>query len=55
MSLNIEKEEKRIFKNTTIRLPIDVIDKINNIANEKNISCNKVMLYLIEYALNDVK
>ena len=55
MSLNIEKEEKRIFKNTTVRLPVDVIDKINNIASDKNISFNKVMLYLVEYALKDVE
>ncbi len=55
MSLNIEREEKRIYKNTTVRLPIDVIDKVNKVASDKNISFNKVMLYLVEYALKDVE
>lgn len=54
MSLHIEKEEKRLYKNTTVRLPIDVIEKVQSIASEKNISFNKVIQYLVEYSLKDV-
>lgn len=55
MSLHIEKQEKRIFKNTTVRLPVDVIEKVNALAGEKNLTFNKIMLYLVEYALKDVQ
>ena len=50
MALNIQKEEKRIFHNKTVRLPEDVIAQVDKIASNKNISFNKVILYLVEYA-----
>lgn len=55
MALNIEKEEKQIFKNKTIRLPEDIIEQLEKIASEKNISFNKVVLKIIEYGINDVQ
>lgn len=55
MSLKFEREEKRIFHNKTIRLPEDVITKIDKIVQDKNISFNKVVLQLVEYALKDVE
>lgn len=55
MALNIEKEEKRIFHNKTIRLPEDIIAKLEKIASEKNISFNKVILKIIEYGIDDVQ
>ena len=55
MSLNIPKEEKRIFHNKTIRLPEEVIAQVDKIASDKNISFNKVILQLVEYALKDVE
>ena len=55
MALNIEKEEKRIFYNKTVRLPEDIIQKIDKIASEKNISFNKVVLKIIEYGIDDVQ
>ena len=55
MGLNIEKEEKRIFHNKTVRLPEEVITKIENIASEKKISFNKVVLYLVEYSLKEIE
>ena len=55
MSLKFEREEKRIFHNKTIRLPEDVIQKIEKIVQDKNISFNKVVLQLVEYALKDVE
>ena len=53
--IKFEREEKRIFHNKTIRLPEDVIEKIDTIVQDKNISFNKVVLQLIEYALKDVE
>lgn len=55
MALNIEKEEKRIFYNKTIRLPEDIIEKLEKIASDKNISFNKVILKIIEYGIDDVQ
>lgn len=55
MALNIKKEEKRIFHNKTVRLPEEVIAQVDKIASNKNISFNKVILYLVEYALKDVE
>lgn len=55
MSLNIPKEEKRIFHNKTIRLLEDVIAEVEKICSDKNISFNKVILQLVEYALKDVE
>lgn len=55
MALNIEREEKRLFKNKTVRLPEDVIEKLEKIASEKNISFNKVILKIIEYGIDDVQ
>lgn len=55
MSLNIPKEEKRISYNKTVRLPDEVIKQIEKIASDRNISFNKVVLQLIEYALKDVE
>lgn len=55
MGLNIPKEEKRISYNKTVRLPDEVIKQIEKIASDKNISFNKVVLQLIEYALKDVE
>lgn len=55
MALNIEREEKRLFQNKTVRLPEDVIEKIEKIASEKNISFSKVILKIIEYGIDDVQ
>lgn len=55
MPLNIEREEKHIFHNKTIRMSEEIIEQIDKLASEKNLSFNKVVIYLIEYALKDVK
>lgn len=55
MGLKIEKEEKRIFHNKTVRLPEDVLEKLNKIAFEKNLTFNKVVLQLIEYSLDNIE
>lgn len=55
MALNIEREEKRIYKNKTVRLPEDLIEKLEKIASDKNISFNKLILKIIEYGINEVQ
>ena len=55
MPLKFDREEKRIFHNKTVRLPEDVIKKVDKIVSDKNISFNKVILQLVEYALKDVE
>lgn len=55
MSLNIEKEEKKIYYNKTIRLPEDIIQQLEKISSEKNISFNKLVLKIIEYGIKDVQ
>lgn len=55
MALKIKREKERIFYNKTVRLPEDVIKQIDKIAGDKNISFNKVVLQLVEYALKDVR
>ncbi len=55
MALNIEKEEKKIYKNKTIRLSEDLITRLDTIASQKNISFNKLVEKIIEYGINEVK
>lgn len=55
MALKIDKEEKKIYHNKTIRLPEDTISQINKIASDKNISFNKVVEKLINYSLKQVE
>lgn len=55
MGLKIKREEKRIFHNKTVRLPEDIIDKLNKIAFEKNLTFNKVVLNIIEYGLDNIE
>lgn len=40
--------------NKTIRLPIELIDRLNEIATSKGVSFNNLVLQCIEYALNDL-
>lgn len=55
MALNIKKEEKRLYKNKTVRLPEDLIERLEKISSEKNISFNKLVLKIIEYGIDDVQ
>jgi len=39
------------YENKSLRLPKDLIDKVQALANENNLSFNKVVIQCIEYAL----
>ena len=38
----------------TLRLPENVVEKIQNLANLKNLSFNKVVISLLEFSLNNL-
>jgi len=40
------------YENKSLRLPKDLIDKVQTLANENNLSFNKVVIQCIEYALD---
>lgn len=45
------KKEYIEYENKSLRLPKDLIDELQSLANENNISFNKVVIQCIEYAL----
>ena len=42
------------YENKSLRLPKDLIDQVQALANENNMSFNKVVIQCIEYALGDM-
>jgi hypothetical protein len=39
------------YENKSLRLPKDLIDKVQDLANKNSLSFNKVVIQCIEYAL----
>lgn len=52
MPFKVEKEE---YVNKTFRLEKKLVDQLEIICNEKNISLNKLVVKCIKYALNDLE
>lgn len=52
MPFRIPKEE---YVNRTFRLNKKLVDRMESICNNKNISMNKLTVLCIEYALNDLE
>lgn len=52
MAFTVEKEE---YVNKTFRMEKKLVDKMNIICDEKNISLNKLVVQCIEYALNELE
>ena len=50
--LRIPKNHSGISK--TLRLPENMVDDIQNLANLKNLSFNKVVISLLEFSLNNL-
>ncbi len=50
--LKIPKNHSGISK--TLRLPENVVDNIQNLANLKNLSFNRVVISLLEFSLNNL-
>ena len=48
------KKEASEYKNKSLRLPKELIDKVQVLANEYNMSFNRVVIQCIEYALNNM-
>lgn len=52
MPFRIPKEE---YVNRTFRLNKKLVDRMESICNDKNISMNKLTVLCIEYALNNLE
>lgn len=49
------KKEYTNYENKSLRMPKILIDKIQELANENQISFNKVVIQCIEYALDNIE
>ena len=49
------KKEYKEYENKSLRLPKDLIEKVQKLADENDISFNKVVIQCIEYALNNTE
>lgn len=49
------KKEATEYENKSLRLPKDLIDEVQALANKNNLSFNKVVIQCIEYALNNME
>jgi len=43
------------YENKSLRLPKELIEQVQALANENNMSFNKVVIQCIEYALSDME
>ena len=51
-SLKIPENQSGISK--TLRLPEDIVEEIQNLANLKNLSFNKTIISLLNYSLDNI-
>ena len=51
-SLKIPENHSGISK--TLRLPEDIVEEIQNLANLKNLSFNKTIISLLNYSLDNI-
>ena len=49
------KAEYVEYENKSLRLPKDLIEQVQSLANDNNMSFNKVVIQCIEYALGDME
>lgn len=45
------KIERREYQNRTFRLPVSLIERLSELAQEKNMAVNHLVVILCEYAL----
>ena len=50
--LKIPKSHSGVSK--TLRLPEDIVDDVQNLANLKNLSFNRIVISLLEFGLNNL-
>ena len=46
------KKDRVQYENKSLRLPIDLIEKVQGLADKNDISFNKVVIQCIDYALD---
>lgn len=49
------KKEYTDYENKSLRLPKDLIEQVQQLANENQMSFNKVVIQCIEYALENTE
>lgn len=49
------KRESNEYENKSLRLPVELIEQIQSLADEYNLSFNKVVIQSVEYALQNMK
>ena len=49
------KKECNEYENKSLRLPKDLIDTVQKLADENNMSFNKVIIQCVEYALDNME
>ncbi len=49
------KKEATEYENKSLRLPKELIDEVQTLANKNNLSFNKVVIQCIEYALENME
>jgi hypothetical protein len=49
------KKGAQACENKTVRLPIEMIDEVQKLANENNLSFNSVIQQCVQYALDNMK
>ncbi len=54
-SFKIPKENRNISITRTVRINESLLEKLEKVANKNNISTNKLIIYCIEYALNNME
>ena len=53
MQFNLKKKEECF--NKTIRLPENIINKLEDISAKENVSFNRIVLEMIEFALDNME
>ena len=49
------KKEYTDYENKSLRLPKDLIEKVQQLANDNEMSFNKVVMQCIEFALENIE
>lgn len=49
--LVFEKEKYSEYKSKTFRIPVEIINQLEQLANENNTSVNKIVIQALEYSL----
>jgi len=47
--------KKQEYTNRTLRFPIELLEELNTIATDKNISLNQLVVKCCEYAINNME